>query len=104
MLDSVRVLDCSAGVSGAYCTKLLADGGADVAKVESPEGDPLRRWTASHQDLGDVDGALFRFLNTSKRPVRARDDVDGLLAAGDIVVESGDLDVEALRQQPPRLV
>jgi crotonobetainyl-CoA:carnitine CoA-transferase CaiB-like acyl-CoA transferase len=104
MLDSVRVLDRSAGVSGAYCTKLLADGGADVAKVESPEGDPLRRWTASHQDLGDADGALFRFLNTSKRSILDRDDVDGLLAACDIVVESGDLDVEAVREQHPHLV
>ncbi|MBV8949510.1 MAG: CoA transferase, partial [Actinobacteria bacterium] len=69
MLDSVRVLDCGNGIPSSYCTKLLADAGADVVKVEPESGDPLRRWTASHQDLGGADGALFRFLHTSKRSV-----------------------------------
>ena len=46
-LDGYIVVDLSAGIAGAYCTKLLADGGAQVIKVEPPEGDPLRRWSAS---------------------------------------------------------
>lgn len=69
----VRVIDLSTGISGGYCTKLLADAGCDVIKVEPPAGDPLRGWSASGSvgADGDPDGALFRFLNTSKRSVIA---------------------------------
>ena len=67
-LDGVRVLDLSTGIAGAYATKLLADAGADVLKLELPGGDPLRRWSASHAAIAPShDGALFRFLHTSKR-------------------------------------
>ena len=68
-LADVRVIDFSTGYCGAYCTKLLADGGADVIKVESPEGDPLRRWSATGADLGGADSAIFRYLHTSKRSI-----------------------------------
>ena len=69
----VRVIDLSSGIAGGYCTKLLADLGCDVIKVEPPGGDPLRQWSASGSlgTDGDPDGALFRFLNTSKRSVIA---------------------------------
>lgn len=64
------MIDLSSGIAGAYATRLLADGGADVIKLEPPEGDPLRRWSASHADLPpDVDGALFSFLSSSKDSV-----------------------------------
>ena len=46
-LSGWTVADLSSGIPGGYCTKLLADGGADVVKVESPAGDPLRSWSAS---------------------------------------------------------
>ncbi len=69
MLEAIRVVDCSTDIAGPYCTKLLADAGADVVKVETPAGDPLRRWGS---------GALFEFLNTSKRSVVASPgDTDG---------------------------
>ena len=55
-LADVRVVDLSSGISGAYCTKLLADAGADVVKVEGPDGDPFRD-----------EAALFAVLHTSKR-------------------------------------
>lgn len=65
-----RVLDLSTGVAGAYCTKLLVDGGADAVVVEDPRGDPLRRVTACGAALGQgEDGALFRFLRASTASV-----------------------------------
>jgi crotonobetainyl-CoA:carnitine CoA-transferase CaiB-like acyl-CoA transferase len=93
-LDGFVVVDLSTGIAGAYCTKLLADGGADVIKVEPPEGDPLRRWSASGAEITPgEDGALFNFLACSKRSVVADpesdvDFVNALLVDADAVVWS----------------
>jgi len=95
-LEGTVVVDLSSGIAGAYCTKLLADGGADVVKVEDPAGDPLRRWSASGAMIPpDGDGALFSFLAGSKRSVVADIDraddralVESLLAGVDVVVWS----------------
>ena len=95
-LAGYSVVDLSTGIAGAYCTKLLADGGATVIKVEPPSGDPLRRWSASRATLrAGGDGALFSFLSGSKHSVVANagdgDDVQmihRLLAAADAVVWS----------------
>lgn len=95
-LSDYVVVDLSTGIAGAYCTKLLADGGAEVIKLEPPEGDPLRRWSASGAAIpeGD-DGALFAFLSSSKQSVIADPDdpddlerVHALLARADAVVWS----------------
>ena len=93
-LDGFVVVDLSTGIAGGYCTKLLADGGAEVIKVEAPEGDPLRRWSASRAEIspGD-DGALFSFLACSKHSVVADPETDAnfvnaLLADADAVVWS----------------
>ena len=50
-LSAMRVVDLSSEIAGGYCTKILADAGADVVKIESTAGDPLRRWSASGRPL-----------------------------------------------------
>lgn len=89
-LTGIRVVDASIGIAGAYCTRLLADGGADVVKVEPPGGDPLRRWSASGAAIAPgEDGALFNFLHASKGSVVTPDGaVDDLLADADALVWS----------------
>lgn len=95
-LSGFVVVDLSTWIAGAYCTKLLADGGADVVKIEAPEGDPLRRWSASGAPIGPGrDGALFSFLAGGKHSVVADpgaaadlDMVERLLASADAVVWS----------------
>lgn len=95
-LNGYVVVDLSTGIAGAYCTKLLADGGAEVVKVEPPEGDPLRKWSASSALIAPgQDGALFSFLACSKHSVLADPEVGGdiefvnsLLTDADAVVWS----------------
>jgi crotonobetainyl-CoA:carnitine CoA-transferase CaiB-like acyl-CoA transferase len=91
-LSTLRVLDFSSGIAGAYCTKLLADAGADVIKIEPPSGDPWRTWSIGGATPDrDEGGALFRFLHHGTRSVIGEPGdahVDELLASADVVVES----------------
>lgn len=109
-LRDLRVVDLTTGIAGAYCTKLFADARADVVLVESPDGHPLRRWSASGADLAGEDGALFRFLHTSKRSVVGdleMPTVERLIAGADLVVESSHpepCDARALAERHPGLV
>ncbi|HSZ38290.1 MAG TPA: CoA transferase [Acidimicrobiales bacterium] len=90
-LSGLRVIDLSTWIAGAYCTKLLADGGAEVIKVEAPEGDPLRRWSASGAAIspGD-DGALFNFVHASKESVVVDPGDDDQLASLQALLASAD--------------
>jgi crotonobetainyl-CoA:carnitine CoA-transferase CaiB-like acyl-CoA transferase len=93
-LDGMRVLDLSSEIAGPYCTKLLADAGADVVKVEGePGGDTMRAWRS---------GALFEFLNASKRSVT--DEWSQLAEQADVLVLDGPVDVHALHRARPALV
>ena len=86
-LEGCRVVDLSTWIAGGYCSKLLADGGAEVLKLEPPNGDPLRRWSASGAAIpADADGALFNYLHASTQ--QADDALDGLLASAHAVVWS----------------
>ncbi len=66
-LDGVRVLDLTRALAGPYATMLLADLGADVVKIESPEGDLTR--AASPLPPGAPYGGYFQSVNRNKRSV-----------------------------------
>jgi crotonobetainyl-CoA:carnitine CoA-transferase CaiB-like acyl-CoA transferase len=109
-LGDVRIVDFSTGVAGPYATHLLSDMGADVVKVESHTGDPLRKWSASGRRPADQDGALFRFLNGGKRSISGgldKREVRALIGGADILIESGELSddqLRVLRENLPHLV
>jgi crotonobetainyl-CoA:carnitine CoA-transferase CaiB-like acyl-CoA transferase len=99
--EALRVLDLSTEIVGPFATRMLADAGADVIKVEAPTGDPLRGLkTSAVMGQSDPlaegeDGALFQWLNASKRSVvldlesgEGREALLGLVASADLVIES----------------
>ncbi len=68
-LEGYRVLDFT-GEIGQFCGKLLGELGADVIKIEAPEGDPVRRLGPFYHDEPDVNKSLRWFtLNSSKRGI-----------------------------------
>src|SRR6201985_2155245 len=114
-LEGMRVLDFSIMLAGPYCARLLADVGAEVNKIEPPEGDDMRLRTP----LRDGNSAYFGQLNAGKRSLaldlknaEAIRLVRQLVAETDVLVENfrpGVMDrlglgYEALRQINPRLI
>ncbi|WP_338183572.1 CoA transferase [Jatrophihabitans sp.] len=94
-LDGLAVIDLSDGLSGAYCSKLLADAGADVTMIESERGNSLRRRSVTRGRAEGEDGALFMHLAASKASrVLQLDEapdaaaLDQLLRAADVVIWS----------------
>jgi crotonobetainyl-CoA:carnitine CoA-transferase CaiB-like acyl-CoA transferase len=115
LLTDLQVVDCSSGIPGGYCAKLLGDAGADVVKVEGPDGDPLRRWTnhgywsGADPNAADGGGALFQFLHFGHRSIikeQVDDELDALLAGADILVTDAQglaADPAALHERYPQL-
>lgn len=70
-LDGIKVLDLTHHIAGPYCTKLLADFGAQVTKIERPgSGDPARSMGPfAGDDPHPGKGLPFLYLNTNKRSV-----------------------------------
>ena len=96
-LSDVKVLDLTHYIAGPYCTKLLADYGADVVKVERPGvGDGSRLLGPFPADVAHPEkSGLFLHLNTNKRGITLDLKSDAgkvitlsLAAEADIVVES----------------
>jgi crotonobetainyl-CoA:carnitine CoA-transferase CaiB-like acyl-CoA transferase len=88
-LDGLRVVEVSEGIPGAYAAKLLGDQGAEVVKVERPEGDPLRRWSAATPDEPTPGtGALFHLLAGGRRSITTTDParVAAAVAWADVVL------------------
>ena len=120
-LKSVKVIDLTQNIAGPYCTKLLADYGADVIKVERPDGgDPARRMGPfpEHEPHPEKSG-IFLYLNTNKRGVTldiksqvGRNALLRLVKDADVLVESYSprvmeslgLDYQTLSQVNPQLI
>jgi crotonobetainyl-CoA:carnitine CoA-transferase CaiB-like acyl-CoA transferase len=121
-LAGLRVVDCSTVLAGPYATMLLGDLGADVVKVEPPEGDATRGWGppwVGTDAEGTRTAAYALAVNRNKRSIRldlrqdaGREVLRRLIAGGDVLVENfraggldrlgfGDAALEALN---PRLV
>lgn len=67
-LNNLKVLEFAQEVSGPYCGKLFADLGAEVIKVEPPEGDASRHYGPFPDNTAHPEkSALFLYLNTNKR-------------------------------------
>ena len=108
-LAGVQVVELADGIAGPYAGKLLADFGADVVKVEPPEGDRARALGPFPTDEPDAEqSAVFLHLNTNKRSVVAAVDdpiVERLLARADVVLQSApEPDPAELRARFPHLV
>ncbi len=115
MLDGIRVLDFTAVIAGPYCTRLMADLGADVLKVEPLEGELLRHGPPFRNGVS----TLFSQLNSGKRSIAldlkqvvAHEIIAALLPTIDVVVENFSpgvmrrfgLDYAELRKLKPNLV
>ncbi len=70
-LAGIRVVELAEGVAGPFCSRLFADYGADVVKVEAlGTGDVTRHWGPFPEDRVHLEkSGTFFFLNTSKRSV-----------------------------------
>ena len=97
-LAGLTVIDCSTVLAGPYCTMLLGDLGADVIKVEPPEGDGTRGWgppwVGSEADRSRT-AAYYLAVNRNKRSIRLDLKTDEgaevlrrLLGRGDVLVEN----------------
>src|SRR4029079_16745432 len=70
-LAGLRVIDCSTVLAGPYCTMLLGDLGADVIKIEPPDGDATRGWGPPWVGQGtDRTAAYYLAINRNKRALR----------------------------------
>ncbi len=120
-LNGFKVVDLTQGIAGPYCTKLFADFGADVIKVEKPGvGDISRRAGPFPNDIPDRErSGLFLYLNTNKKSVTidiktaaGKKLLRRLVAEADLLVESYrpatrerlGLDYDALSAENPKLV
>jgi len=115
-LDGIRILDLSTVVLGPYASQILAEYGADVIKIEAPEGDSTRR-TGPSTEAGM--GAIFLGVNRGKRSVvldlkqtAGRDALLKLVDTADVLMHSIrpqklaaiGLDPQTLRTRNPKLV
>ena len=119
--EKIVVLDCTEGVAGGYCTKLLADFGATVIKIEKPGvGDSSRHMGPFlHDDPDKEKSGTFFYLNTNKKSITLNLETKTgkniflrLVEKADVVVESFDpgkmaalgLSYESLTKVKPQII
>ena len=115
-LAGIRVLDLTAVIFGPYASQILADYGADVIKIEPPDGDLMRK-TGPSTETGM--GAIFMGVNRNKRSIvldlkkpEARDSLLALADTADVIMHSIrpqklaaiGLESDKLRARNPRLI
>ncbi|MEL6516012.1 MAG: CoA transferase [Pseudomonadota bacterium] len=114
-LQGIKIIDLTRIIAGPFCTQLLADLGADVIKVETPSGDPLR---AQGEKVNDFSWYYAGYNRNKKSVALNMRDPDGmavlkrLLATADVLVENfrpGVLDkmglsLEVLNDLNPNLI
>ncbi|MCC6949782.1 MAG: CoA transferase [Bradyrhizobiaceae bacterium] len=119
-MADLRILDVTQAFAGPFCTQLLADQGADVIKVEAPEGDVNRTLGPfPADDKEHAYGALFQHCNRNKRGIvvdlksdTGREVLFRLVEEADALVENFRFGVmerlglgyETLKARNPRLV
>src|SRR5690606_29043681 len=119
-LAGLKVVELARILAGPWAGQTLADLGADVIKVESPEGDDTRRWGPPFiEDGGERTAAYFHACNRGKRSIVAdlrtaegAGMVRQLAATADVLIENFKvgglakygLDYESLKAINPRLV
>ena len=119
-LDGVKVIELARILAGPWAGQTLADLGAQVTKVEAPEGDDTRRWGPpfiTHD--GDTSAAYFHATNRGKasvtcdfRSAEGQQMVRDLVTDADVLIENFKvgglakygLDYDSLRQVNPRLI
>jgi len=116
-LSGITVIELGHSVAAPYAGEILGDLGADVIKIERPEGDDARKWAPPYWG---AESATFQSLNRNKRSVivRLRDPADNarlralILERADVVVQNlrpgaaaeVGLDVGSLRSAKPQLI
>ncbi|SEJ48905.1 formyl-CoA transferase [Deinococcus reticulitermitis] len=121
-LAGVRVADFTRVLTGPFCTMLLGDLGADVIKIEPPQGDDTRAWGPPYQEdpeEGAREATYFLSVNRNKRSVvldlktsEGREHARQIIARSDVLVENfrpGAFEKlgfgwDALRAEFPRLI
>ena len=111
-LEGTRVIDLGTFVVGPSAAAILADWGADVVKVEPPDGDPNRAWTTDRNPTFELDNRGKRSITLNLRVSSAIDVLLDLLTDADVLVtnlrpgvlETLGLDYGALAVRYPRLV
>ena len=104
-LSGLKVVELTDQVAGSFCARLLGDAGADVVKIEPPDGDRYRRNGPFPGGVPDPEcSGLFLYLNSNKRGLSLNIEApDGwaafldLVAAADFLVLGQDsLEIERL--------